>query len=65
MWLTADQGALDTIKKITSCPPVMLLNGVEIEVVESILGEIPKKRSFLRRALKKVYRFQFSSKNKV
>ena len=64
-WSVADQGSLDIISKITSRPPVLLLNGVEMEVVESILGEIPKKRSFLRRILKKVYRFQFKSKNKI
>ncbi len=64
-WSVADEGAMEMISKITSHPPVLVLNGVELEVVESILGEIPKRRSFLRRVLKKLYRFQFNSKNKI
>jgi len=64
-WSVADQGSLDIISKITSHPPVLVLNGVEMEVMESILGEIPKKRSFLRRALKFIHRFQFNSKNSI
>lgn len=64
-WSIADQGALDTIMKITSRPPVLLLNGVETEVVESIIGEMQKKRSLLRRILKKLYLFKFSNKNQI
>ena len=62
VWSAADQKALDLVTKITSQKPVFLLNGVEIEVIESILGDLPKKRSWLRRMAKSVVRFQFNSK---
>ncbi len=62
VWSEADQKALDHLTKITSQKPVFLLNGVEIEVIESVLGDLPKKRSWLRRMAKRVVRFQFNSK---
>ena len=46
-WSQADRGALENISQITSRTPWFVLNGVELEVVESILGKLPKKRSFL------------------
>ena len=60
-WTAADQGALDTVKNVTSKEPVFLLNGIEIEVVESVLGDLPKKRSRMRRLFKRIVRFQFHS----
>jgi len=65
VWTPADQKALDTIAKITSQEPVILLNGVELQSIESILGELPKKRSRFRRMLKRLVRFQFYSKNQI
>ena len=64
-WTDADNGVLETLKKITKCEPVALLNGVELNVVETVLGELPKKRSFLRRLAKKIIQFQFSSKHQL
>jgi hypothetical protein len=62
VWSSADQGALDTFMKMTSIKPLYLLNGVDLMVVETILGNIPKKRSRFRRVLKKILRFQFFSR---
>ena len=45
VWSQADQSSADSIAKITSLTPQFVLNGVELEVVESILGDLPKKRS--------------------
>jgi len=42
-WSPADQGALDTISKISSRSPMFILNGVEEDVIESILGRLQKK----------------------
>jgi hypothetical protein len=39
----------------------VLVNGVEIDVLESIIGEIPKKRSFFRRMIKRIIKFQFTA----
>lgn len=63
VWSTADQKALDQLMKITKQPPLFILNGVETEVIESVLGDLPKERSGLRRLVKKVVRMQFSSQN--
>ena len=65
VWSEADQKALDLLTKITSQKPVFLLNGVEVEVIESVLGDLPKKRSWLRRMAKSMVRFQFNSKNEL
>jgi len=59
VWSPSDQGALDTIKKITSREPVLLVNGVELQAIETILGDLPKKRSRLRRIAKNLVRLQF------
>jgi uncharacterized protein involved in exopolysaccharide biosynthesis len=61
VWSEADQGALDTLMKITRQEPVVLLNGVETEAVESVLGDLPKKRSWIRRIMKNIIRLQFKS----
>lgn len=65
VWSQADQSTLEGISKITSRTPLFVLNGVEIEVIESILGELPKKRSWLRRMMKKVFLFHFHSENQL
>jgi polysaccharide biosynthesis transport protein len=61
VWSEADKSALENIMKLTPGEPKFLLNGVDIPVIETILGDLPKKRSRLRRILKKVVRFQFFS----
>lgn len=63
VWSEADQTALDTISKFTGKPSYFILNGVELSVIESVLGELPKKRSKFRRAIKKLILFQFLSGN--
>lgn len=61
VWSDADQGALATLKGITKQEPVVLLNGVESDVVESVLGDLPKKRSWIRRIMKNIIRLQLKS----
>lgn len=62
VWSDADQGAFDILKRITSREPVVLLNGVEFQVVEAVLGDLPKKRSWFRRITKNIIRLQFKSR---
>jgi polysaccharide biosynthesis transport protein len=62
VWSTADQGAMDTFTELVSTPPQFILNGVEMNAIEEILGDLPKKRSKLRRAAKRLIRFQFFSR---
>jgi len=61
-WTQADKEALDSIMKVTTTEPKFLLNGVEFQVIESVLGDLPRKRSWIRRVLKNVVRFQFFSR---
>ncbi|MHC1774082.1 MAG: hypothetical protein AB9834_01595 [Lentimicrobium sp.] len=61
VWSEADKSALESIIKFTPDEPQFLLNGVDIPVVETVLGDLPKKRSRIRRILKKIVRFQFFS----
>lgn len=59
IWTKADEGALDLINKTALIEPVILLNGVELPVVETVLGTLPKKRSRIRRIIKKIFTLQF------
>jgi uncharacterized protein involved in exopolysaccharide biosynthesis len=65
VWTEADQSALDTILKFTGRTSHFILNGVELSVIESVLGELPRKRSKIRRAIKKLILFQFLSRNQL
>lgn len=58
-WSTADKGALDNFIRYMPKPPHFLLNGVEIPVVETVLGDLPKKRSYYSTLVKRLVRFQF------
>lgn len=53
-WTAADKHALKVYKKITGQKPLLLLNGVSTHVMEEIVGEIPRKRSWLRRLVKQL-----------
>ncbi|MBK6964359.1 MAG: hypothetical protein IPH20_10565 [Bacteroidales bacterium] len=61
VWSEADKSALENIMKLTPDEPQFVLNGVDIPVIETVLGDLPKKRSRIRRIFKKVVRFQFFS----
>lgn len=63
IWTGADQGVLEVLKNVASQEPVVVLNGVDLQVVESVLGDLPKKRSWLRSLLKRGMLFQFNSKH--
>jgi hypothetical protein len=61
-WNKADIQALETIKEVTRTEPKIILNGAVIDVLPTILGELPKKRSRLRRILKKLVTMQVKSR---
>ncbi|MBL7903598.1 MAG: hypothetical protein JNL22_01120 [Bacteroidales bacterium] len=61
VWSDADQNSLESIMKFTSGDPQFILNGVDLGVLETVLGDLPKKRSRFRRMLKKLVRLQFKS----
>lgn len=62
-WSKAETHALKDIFKITEQSKLQLiLNGVDADEMETVLGDLPKKRSLFRRAIKRVVRLQFFSK---
>jgi len=65
VWTESDQVALDLLQKLTDQKIHFFLNGVELPVIESVLGDLPKDRSWLRRNVKNFVRFQFFSKNQI
>ncbi len=65
VWSEADQVALDSFEKLTEQKTHFFINGVELPVVESILGDLPKERGWLRRHAKNFLRFQFSTKTHI
>jgi hypothetical protein len=65
VWSSADKGALETWMKFTSQDPLFLLNGVDLQVVESVFGELPQKRSRFRRIVKKIASFQFIARQQI
>ena len=53
-WTAADKHALKVYKKVTGQRPLLLLNGVSTHVMEDVVGEIPRKRSWVRRMIKQI-----------
>ncbi len=65
VWSNADQVALEVFMKLTEQQTHFILNGVELPVIESVLGDLPKKRSLFRRLLKKLFRLEFYARNHI
>lgn len=53
-WTTSDKHALKVYKKLAAKNPILFLNAVTTEVMEEVIGEIPKKRSRLRTLVKRL-----------
>ncbi|WP_431156711.1 hypothetical protein [Winogradskyella poriferorum] len=65
LWSKADDNILDNLKAIASEKLQFIINGVEIMEVETVLGELPKKRSKTRTRLKNMFSFQFYTNNHI
>ncbi len=64
-WNKADDNVLNLYKEISNNKIISILNGVELYLMETILGEIPRKRSRLRRIIKKIINFQFYERHSI
>ncbi|UOY08110.1 hypothetical protein L0P88_06030 [Muricauda sp. SCSIO 64092] len=65
-WGDADKNALALFNEATTGPePTIILNGVKVLEMETVLGELPKKRSLIRRWVKKIVQFRFFNKTSV
>jgi len=65
VWTDADQGVLNIFMNLAKQKTHYILNGVEPLVIESVLGDLPRKRSWFRRAIKNMFRFQFLTSNQL
>ena len=64
-WSEADQASLNTVLPIVGKSIAFIINGVELKETESLLGDLPKKSSSLRKKVKNIFRFQFFTKNQI
>ncbi len=60
-WNNADSEAVKLYQTTAAHPVYSLLNGCHIDRLESIIGEIPKRRSFIRKLIKKVVNLNFKT----
>lgn len=51
-WTTADKHAIKVYRKLAGVKPLLFLNGVGTNVMEDVIGEIPRQRSWFRQAVK-------------
>lgn len=59
VWTESDSRALTLFNKMTASPPLTILNHIDIDRMEAIIGELPKQRTFVRKAIKQVVTFNF------
>ncbi len=65
-WGEADKNALALFNEATTGPePSIILNGVKTLEMETVVGDIPKKRSIIRRWIKQIVQFRFFTKKSV
>ena len=65
VWGRIDKEVLSIFTKTTGNKPVFVLNGVETDFAEEFIGEVPKKRTFLRTLIKRVVKFEFGNRKKI
>jgi uncharacterized protein involved in exopolysaccharide biosynthesis len=65
LWSEADQAALNEILPLVENKIYFIINGVELQELESLVGELSKKSSEFRKRIKNFLRFQFFSKNQI
>jgi succinoglycan biosynthesis transport protein ExoP len=61
-WNKADTRALDSLKQLRDNDTYLILNGVDVDSLSDVLGEVPKKRSRIRRIVKKLVTLQHRSR---
>ncbi len=65
-WGEADKNALNLFNEATTGPePTIILNGVKVLEMETVVGDLPKKRSLIRKWIKQVVQFRFFTKKTV
>lgn len=65
LWSEADEYALGGLLTTTAFKTHFVINGVELKEIESLLGDLPKKRNEFRKKIKTIFQFQFFTKNQI
>ncbi len=65
IWSDADESAISNLREAFASKIKLIVNGVNINEIESVLGDLPKKRSNFRKKIKSIFKFQFFSKNQI
>lgn len=55
VWTQVDKNLVSTFRKYNSNPILVVLNGVESEYLEDIIGDIPKSKNYLYRFLNRLF----------
>ena len=64
-WAEADSNLVQNLKSLAPDRVYFVLNGVEMDEVEPVLGDLPKNRSFMRKKIKDILRLQFNNSNTI
>ena len=65
VWGDVDANTLDRIQQGTEQDIRMVLNGPRVEAMETIMGNLPKNRSAIRKLVKKVLTLSFKAKSGI
>ena len=65
LWSKADDNILKNIKELIPSKLRFIINGVELNEIEALLGELSKYRSKIRQKIKKILDLQFYSENQI
>ena len=63
IWSGIDKSLLANFMNTTKTEPKGILNGVDFDFAEEYIGEVQKKRSFVRTFFKRVVKFEFGNRN--
>lgn len=64
-WRKADILSLGEFSSGLKTKPLFMLNGINVEYMEEFIGEVPRKRSRVRRILKKLVRLQVFERYRI
>jgi len=64
-WNKADDEALHLFQNSLNHKSKVILNGTRVDILDSMIGEIPKKRSWRRKLAKKIITFDFWSQRGI
>jgi succinoglycan biosynthesis transport protein ExoP len=65
VWSEADQSATSNLLETSASKIKVIVNGVNLNEVEAILGDLPKKRTDFRKKIKAMFNFQFFTKDRI